>query len=221
MTPDQNEMRFTPVQAFEAKASAQGVVEGLASTFGGMPDSYGDIIERGAFAATLARHRDERSMPAFLWSHDHSKVVGSWTDLRETAEGLEVRGQLNLATTAGKDAFAHLRAGDISAFSIGFRARKSRMEKSARVLTEIDLHEVSLVALPANRAARVRQVKSAALHIESRAALRDLLVEGGLPRGAAEKVATLGWPALASPETQFADLLPELRALAALFTKGN
>ena len=38
----------------------------------------------------------------------------------------------------------------------------------------------------------------------------------------AEKVATAGWPALATPETQAAELIPELRALAAMFqTKGN
>ena len=35
---------------FDTKAvTADGEIEGYGSVFGGQPDSYGDIIERGAF----------------------------------------------------------------------------------------------------------------------------------------------------------------------------
>ena len=31
-----------------------------------------------------------------LWSHDLDQPIGSWTDIRETAEGLQVKGQAPL-----------------------------------------------------------------------------------------------------------------------------
>ena len=97
----------------KAKA-AQGVIEGFASTWGGLPDAYGDLVERGAFAATLARHHEERSAPAMLWAHDPARIVGSWVHLAETPDGLQVKGPPNLNTTAGRDAFEHVKAGDLS-----------------------------------------------------------------------------------------------------------
>ena len=53
-----------------------------------------------------------------------------------------------------------------------------------------------------------------ALVLKSRAELRDLLIEAGLARSAAEKVARGGWPALAGEITE-TDLIEEAAALAA------
>ena len=53
-----------------------------------------------------------------------------------------------------------------------------------------------------------------ALVLKSRAELRDLLIEAGLARAAAEKVARGGWPALAGGITE-TDLIEEAAALAA------
>jgi hypothetical protein len=42
----------------EIKAVAEdGVIEGYGSTFGGEPDSYGDIVMPGAFAESLVKHK--------------------------------------------------------------------------------------------------------------------------------------------------------------------
>lgn len=225
MTPTSDTLRLTPALPFEAKATAQGVIEGFAATFGGEPDSYGDVIARGAFAASLERHKTERAAPVMLWAHDPARVVGRWLDLAETAEGLAAKGMINLKTESGREAFEHVRAGDLSGLSIGYQTRKSRMEGGARVLTEVDLAEVSIVALPANRRARIRAVKSAdPISLKSRAELRDLLLDAGLARAAAEKIARGGWPALANadPETEAkaAALAREIRAVAAAFTEG-
>ena len=147
--------------------------------FGGEPDSYGDVIAPGAFSASLAQHRREGSAPAMLWSHDLARPVGRWEDLAETADGLAVRGRLNLKTESGREAFEHLRAGDLSGLSIGYRVPEggSVEERRARILTRVELYEVSLVAVPANRRSRIRQVKQLA----SRAEFRDLLRDSGLP----------------------------------------
>jgi hypothetical protein len=49
--------------------------------------------------------------------------------------------------------------------------------------------------------------------LNSRADLRDLLVDAGLARGAAEKIATGGWPALAGEPTE-TDLIEEAATMA-------
>src|SRR3546814_6329952 len=49
--------------------SDEGTFEGYASTFGGSPDSYGDVVLPGAFAESLVRHQREGTMPLLLWGH--------------------------------------------------------------------------------------------------------------------------------------------------------
>jgi hypothetical protein len=63
-------------------------------------------------------------------------------------------------------------------------------------LRRIHLHEASVVATPADTASRVVSVKS----LGSRGDLEDLLHSTGLPRGAARKIAAVGWPALAGDD---------------------
>lgn len=215
---DATALRLSPAFPMECKATAQGVVEGLASPFGGEPDSYGDIIAPGAFSRSLSRHRAERTAPAMLWSHATDRPVGAWDTMEEREDGLHVRGRLALNTEAGREAFEHLRAGSTTGLSIGFSVADGGAERDgwSRVLSDLELHEISLVTLPAARRARVTSVKE----IKSRADLRDLLRESGLPRGAAEKLASGGWPALngdSITETEIKALATELRAVAALF----
>ena len=136
-----------------------GVFEGYASIYG-EPDSFGDTIRPGAFAKTL---KNRKATPvAMLWSHDPSRPIGVWTDLSEDARGLKVKGRLIRETSGGADAYALLKAGAVNGLSIGFRARShARAPNGGRILTDIDLVEVSLVALPAASKARVTHVKAA------------------------------------------------------------
>lgn len=222
---DPSEVRFG--RPFEVKASSSGRIEGLASPFGGDPDAYGDIVAPGAFAKSLALHEAERTAPAMLWSHDPSRLVGRWTRLVERQDGLHVEGSLNLKTTEGAQAFEHVRAGDLDGLSIGFDIPKGGAEfvEGRRMLREIALMEVSLVAMPAARRARVTAVKSIAGPDE----LRDILRNSGLPHRAAEKIAAGGWAVLngRSPdeleaefrETEIADLAAQLRKTASAFER--
>ena len=71
-------------------------------------------------------------------------------------------GELNLDTQSGRDAHAHLSAGDVSGMSFGFRVPRggARAEDDGTVtLTEVDLLEVSLVSMP-HRRARITSVKT-------------------------------------------------------------
>lgn len=221
MTLTEN-IRLSPAWGFEFKASPKGEIEGLASPFGGISDSYGDVIAAGAFAKSLQFHAAEGTAPAMLWSHDGSQPVGRWEVLAERPSGLHVKGTFSLNTAAGAQAYEHARAGSATGLSIGgyFKEWRENSE-GGRLITQVDLIEVSLVACPAAPRARVQSVKSA-LTLNTRSEFFELLHATGLSRGAAEKLSRGGWPALGGDtfETiEINELAREIRGVAALFAK--
>lgn len=139
-----------------------GIVEGYASVFD-VEDSYSDIIQAGAFLKSLAAHKAAGTMPAMLWQHSAHAPIGVWLEMREDAKGLWVKGQLCLDTVLGKECYALLKMNALTGLSIGFAAKawEYSRETDIRILTEVDLWEVSPVTFPANGKARVTQVKSA------------------------------------------------------------
>lgn len=162
MTSESEVKRLSPAYAFKlARIEEAGSFAGYASTFGGPPDGYGDVIAPGAFARALARHEAAGSRPAMLWQHDTRAPIGRWTRLTEDARGLKVEGRLTLEVQRAREAYALLRDGALGGLSIGFRTRRSEAgAHGGRLLTELDLIEISLVTLPANAAARVAAVKT-------------------------------------------------------------
>lgn len=149
-------MQTSSIQILELKATDKGIVEGYASVFNVL-DSHGDIIVKGAFENSLKANKPV----VMLWAHSQSQPVGKWLEIREDDKGLFVRGQLNLNTQAGRDAFEHLKAEDITAFSIGYMVNPngSQLKNGVNYLLDVELAEISLVSLPSNPEARVTSVK--------------------------------------------------------------
>jgi uncharacterized protein len=140
--------------ALEVKATDEGMIEGYGSIFGNL-DSYGDRIERGAFAETIKMRK-----PKMLWQHDMAEPIGAWDEVREDDKGLFMRGRIAMKATRGKDAYELVKAGAFDGLSIGFRASDWEMEGNNRVLKSIDLYEVSLVTMPANALATITDIRS-------------------------------------------------------------
>ena len=186
------QLRFAPALEVRFQGGGEaGAISGLASAFGGPPDSYGDIIAPGAFKRTIAEHKAGGTMPVMLWCHHQDEPIGRWTSISEDAKGLAVKGVLNLDTSRGRDTFAHLKAGDVTGLSNGIFVPPGGREQNAdgtSTLVNLDLAEISIVALPANRRARVE--------LGSKGELIDLLQKSGLPKQAAVRVAAGGWGAL-------------------------
>lgn len=207
-------LRLSPAASLEVKALTDaGTFEGYGSVFGNV-DSYGDRVMPGAFAASLNAHKTKGTAPAMLWQHNPDWPVGVWTDLREDAHGLYVKGALNLETEKGREAHALLKQRAISGLSIGFKApegARQRQDDGTFNLSAVDLWEVSLVTFPANAAATVLNAKS----INTQADFERLLKQSGFPNRAARKLAENGWAGL-SPETVVADLATEAKAIAAI-----
>jgi HK97 family phage prohead protease len=143
-----------------ASNAAQGAFAGLASTFG--LDRQGDIIEPGAFDATLADWSTRNFAIPLLWQHDQGQPLGAISTASAAADGLRVSGQIVTTTPGGAHAHALAMAGSLS-MSIGYTvpAGKARTVNGVRHLSAIDLHEISLVSVPANPDARITEIKCA------------------------------------------------------------
>ncbi len=154
---------YSPVP-FEAKYVAEtGIFEGYASVFN-VTDQVNDRILQGAFIKSLNKAQGENRLPPLLWQHDMSTPIGVWREMREDDYGLYVRGELFINDVPkAREAYALMRNGGLSGLSIGYKVRESTRERASgtRILTDIDLLEISVVTMPANDSARIMRVKSA------------------------------------------------------------
>lgn len=149
----------------EIKAADEaGVIEGYGSTFGGEPDSYGDVIVPGAYAESLVKHKRAGTMPLMLWGHQSGDLpIGNWTDMAEDGKGLWVKGQLDLDDPMGQRVHRAIKRKSVRGLSIGYEtieAKNDPKRPGVRLLEKLDLWEVSPVNFPANRRATVTGVKS-------------------------------------------------------------
>lgn len=134
--------RDTPARLAEL---ADNEFEGYASLFG-VPDGSGDIVERGAFAATLRRRPPP--MVRMLYQHSALEPIGVWSAIRENSRGLYVRGRLTIDVRRAREVRSLLRDGALDGLSIGFRTKRARKDGLYRRLTEIELWEISVVTFP-------------------------------------------------------------------------
>ena len=131
------------------------VISGYASLFGAR-DQGGDVVQIGAYTASLARLSAAGRGVKMLWQHDPAQPIGVWDEVREDGTGLWVKGRILTAVDKGREAAALLDAGAIDGLSIGYRTLKSTKDAGgARLLTELELWEVSLVTFPMLSEARV------------------------------------------------------------------
>lgn len=132
-------------------------IEGYASRFG-QRDLNDDVTVMGAFRASLAR-TGARGV-RMLYQHQARTVIGVWDRISENTEGLFVRGRILDTTPEARMVAALVKSGAIDGLSIGFRTEKSRRDATGRlrVLTEVDLWEVSIVTFPMLTTARIIRV---------------------------------------------------------------
>lgn len=141
------------------RIGADRVIQGYASLFG-VSDQGGDVVLKGAYAASLARLAREGVKVKMLWQHDPLRPIGIWDEVREDDSGLWVRGRILSDVAQGREAETLLAAGAIDGLSIGYRTVKAvKDDRGKRLLAELELWEVSLVTFPMLRQARV-QAKS-------------------------------------------------------------
>ena len=137
------------------RVTEEGFFSGYASVFN-VKDLQNDSVEKGAFMRAIS----EGPPPKMLWQHDPCFPIGKWISVKEDERGLFVEGQIFLALEKGREAFLLLKEGVLDGLSIGYEIQNARPRKGGRVLSEVKLHEISLVTFPANTEARVLDVKA-------------------------------------------------------------
>lgn len=131
------------------------MIEGYASYFG-KRDKGGDVVVKGAYGRSLKALKDSGRSVKMLWQHDPAQPIGIWDEVREDARGLFVRGRLLEDVAKGREAKALIEAGAIDGLSIGYRTVKAtKDDRGQRLLSELELWEVSLVTFPMLPEARV------------------------------------------------------------------
>lgn len=152
-------MRHLDLSVRFATPTDAGVIEGHAAVWDERND-HKELIQRGAFTNSLAEHKVAGSRPLMLWSHDPAEPIGVWESVTEDDTGLAVRGRLITETRRGAEALALLKAGALDGLSIGFIPVRQKRAKGGLLLTEINLKEISLVALPSAAGARIKSIRN-------------------------------------------------------------
>lgn len=153
---------------FAAQMPSDGTVEGYAATFDREPDSYGDVIAKGAFARTLTEWSQKEQPIPLLYGHnttDPEMNIGRVTDAYEDERGLHVRAEFDADNPKAQYVRKLAKEGRLYQFSFAYSVRdamETELEDGAKAyeLRDLDLYEVSLVQIPANQHAVVTGIKS-------------------------------------------------------------
>lgn len=150
----------------EYKDAGSGTIEGYASTWVKKPDSYGDVVRKGAFAQSLAEDWNGGKGIPLLWAHqmdDLKSFIGTAT-ADEDDYGLHF-----VATFDDTEEAQRVRSlykdGRLKKFSFAFDVMENGLVTledgtKANELRELKLFEISAVTVPANDTAEVVDVKS-------------------------------------------------------------
>jgi HK97 family phage prohead protease len=134
--------------------AADGTFTGVGAVYNNV-DLGGDKILPGAFSRTLA---GSKQFP-LLWQHSPSDPIGS-VKVTDTAQGLQVEGQLLLSDPTAQKAYSFLKAGILKGLSIGYETVKANYVDDVRELAELKLWELSVVTFPMNTGAVVTGIKA-------------------------------------------------------------
>lgn len=208
---------------FEVKSVKDGRIRGYASAFGNV-DLQGEIMAPGCFDASLARMKAQGRKLPILWQHRSDMPLGVYDVLKPDEKGLWVEGDLLVEDVAlAREAAALAGKGAVTGFSIGHEAKDSRRDATtgARLITESELWEVSMVTFPANPLARIESVKALMARgtLPSLSEFEMFLRDAGVSRSKAAAIASRGLKDLLSDSgepanTSARDLVQALKGLS-------
>ena len=184
-----------PLQ-LQTKADApSGTISAYLTTFGNS-DVVDDIMAKGSLDKFIAKFNPSAKKLPMFYEHDHTSIIGEWTNLKSDEHGVVGEGTLYTETTKGSDVYKLMKRGAVSSVSIGFKSSDfEKNDDGGRTFNEIELVETSVVLNPANDQAQIMSVKSHDGYIET-AALKKHLIEGGLTKAECEALFLNGWKGL-------------------------
>lgn len=173
---------------FDIKAKAgtdAGLAEGefiaYASVFGNK-DSYGDVVQKGAFVDTLAAWASKDIPIPLLWGHntaDPDFNIGHVLEASEDDHGLKVHAKLDLDDAKGAKTYKLIKSGRVAQMSFAYSivegewvepVGEGKTYKDAYYsLKKLDLFEVSVVPIGANQETEILVVKAASNALQAKA----------------------------------------------------
>lgn len=154
------------IKTFEIKGDG-GNIKGYASTWIREPDSYGDVVAKGAFADSIAHIAESGDSIPLMWNHDSNDLkafIGTVTKLEEDDKGLYFEADFD-NTLEAQRARQLASDGRLKKFSFAYDVLdQAEVEledgRKANELRKLNIHEISLVMYPANPDTSVIEVKS-------------------------------------------------------------
>jgi HK97 family phage prohead protease len=146
-----------------------GTIKAIVAVFNSV-DTGGDRIHPGFFAKSIAR-----KLPKGVWGHDWLSPVAKTIEARELHPGdpelppglmelggLYIKGQFNLNTQRGREAYEDVKFGSVDEFSFGYRLGVAETDKKTgvRELIEGDIFEWSPVLAGMHSRTALLSVKS-------------------------------------------------------------
>lgn len=169
---DLKELRLTNLKAGADDGLEDGQFVAYASTWTRTPDSYGDVVAKGAFADTIVDDWSGDNVLPILFGHDTVDPfsnIGGALELTEDDHGLLVKGQLDLENPKAMQVYRLLKGRRINQLSFAFDVLDYSIidlnegngePKQARELRKMKLYEISIVPMGANQDTEVLAVKA-------------------------------------------------------------
>lgn len=120
-------------------------ISGYASTVD--VDRHGDVIPTSVWEKGLENYIKN---PVILAFHDHTQPVGRMTEHKVDAKGLWIKARIS---KAAEKVYQLIKDEVLTAFSVGFRIKDAEYNTAAEVflVKDLELHEISVVSVPANQ----------------------------------------------------------------------
>ena len=158
--------QLSQVKAGPTDGLAEGMFTGYASVFGNK-DSYGDVVQPGAFTATLAAWKASGDVLPVYWGHDGGDPfsnIGGVIDAAEDPKGLLVTCQLDIEEMKAAKVYRLLKGRRVKQMSFAYDIVEGGPAKSETLgdyfsLDVLSLYEVSVVPIGANQETEILAVK--------------------------------------------------------------
>ena len=144
-----------------------GRIEAYASVFDTV-DSYGDVVRRGAFTETLKEWADSGKTIPLLYGHNFNDPfmnIGGVVEAVEDERGLKITADLDMDNPSAVQVLNLIKKGRLSEMSFAFNYRDAGpITVDGNDLDEVravELYEVSVVPIGANRETEILSAKSA------------------------------------------------------------
>lgn len=173
------------VKAGPSDGLDEGQFVGYASVFGNK-DSYGDIVQPGAFKETLADWEAATDNLPVLWGHDMGDPfsnIGVVTAAEEDERGLKVTARLDLDNPKAAQVYRLLKNRAVGQMSFAYDVLEGHSVDDEQggyySLDKLKLYEVSIVPIGANQETEILAVKAAEQWPAVEKVLREMAAKAG------------------------------------------